>query len=229
MRPVDGFPLSVLLFTLLAAHRAPCRRSRSTGFDVGSRRKTFASLASSNPHEVDLFPAMRPEDHTHLLSPFILISEVDDGPAFAGHVFQRKYRADAPDFPHHVVAFYKHADHHLVPITYVHFRPWKGNLMLVGGACTDGRGFALMSEEHRALVTRAGGLMAQAQLYGFRKFGPRCDAFGGYCGDPRAWEVDMAVGYTPTPHKHLIVKWHKPLPDARRDEIIRELHAIGPF
>jgi hypothetical protein len=172
---------------------------------------------------------MNPEQHTHLLAPFILLSEVDNGPAFAEHIFQRKYRASVPDFPHHVVAFYKHADDHLVPLSYVHFRPWAGSLMLVGGGCTDGRGFALMSESQRALVREAGGLLAQTQLFGFRKFGDRCDAFGGFCGDARAWQVDMSVGYTPTEHQHLIVKWHKPLSDARRAEVVRELHAIGPF
>jgi hypothetical protein len=172
---------------------------------------------------------MTPAAYTERLAPFILITEVDNGPAFAEPIFQRKYRASAPDFPHHIVAFYKRDDHHLVPMSYVHFRPWRDRLMLVGGACTDGRGFALMSDEHRAMVNEAGGLMAQVQLYGFRKFGDTCDAFGGYCGDPRAWEVDMSIGYTPTPHPHLIVKWHKPLSEERRAAIVRELHTIGPF
>jgi hypothetical protein len=39
----------------------------------------------------------------------------------------------------------------------------------------------------------------------------------------------MSIGYTPTPHPHLIVKWHKPLSEERRAAIVRELHTIGPF
>ena len=41
--------------------------------------------------------------------------------------------------------------------------------------------------------------------------------------------VHASVGYEPTPHEHLIVKWHKPLGEARRAEIIETLRAIGPF
>ncbi len=172
---------------------------------------------------------MSPEVLTHLLSPFILISEIDDGPAFIGDIFQRKYQQKPPDFPHHIVAFYRHRSDHLVPLSYVHFRPWHDNLMLVGGGCTDGRGFTLMSDAEKQAITAAGGLLAHTQLYGFGKFADRCDAFGGYCGDPRAWQVDMSVGYQPTQYPHLIVKWHKPLAAARRDEIIETLHQIGPF
>ena len=172
---------------------------------------------------------MTPEHATHLIAPFILITEVDDGRAFAGHIFQRKFRESAPDFPHHIVAFYRHAEDHLVPLSYVHFTPWRDRLMLAGGGCTDGRGFALMSDEQRALVTAAGGLLAQTQLFGFRKFADACDAFGGYCGDARASQVHESVGYAPTAHPHLIVKWHKPLSDERREQIVRELHAVGPF
>lgn len=172
---------------------------------------------------------MTPESQTHRIAPFILISEVDDGRAFIEHIFRRKFRESAPSFSHHIVAFYKHSDDHLVPLSYVHFRPWSDQLMLAGGGCTDGRGFALMSEAERALVTEAGGLLAQTQLFGFKKFANACDAFGGYCGDPRAWQVHMSVGYTPTEHPNLIVNWHKPLSVERREEIVRELHAIGPF
>jgi hypothetical protein len=172
---------------------------------------------------------MSPEHYVERLAPFILISEVDDGRAFAEHIFQRKFRQSAPDFPHHIVAFYRHTEHHLVPLSYVHFRPWRNNLMLAGGGCTDGRGFALMSEAERALVNEAGGLLAHTQLFGFRKFADRCDAFGGYCGDARASQVHASVGYETTQHPHLIVKWHKPLSEERRAAIVRELHAIGPF
>ena len=35
---------------------------------------------------------MSPEHYVERLAPFILISEVDDGRAFAEHIFQRKFR-----------------------------------------------------------------------------------------------------------------------------------------
>lgn len=172
---------------------------------------------------------MRPADLAHTLQPFILITEVDDGRAFAEHIFQRKFRQSAPDFAHHIVAFYRHREDHLVPVSYVHFTQHSPTLMLAGGGCTDGRAFALMTERERQLVNDAGGLLAHTQLHGFAKFADRCEAFGGYCGDARASAVHASVGYEPTEHPHLIVRWHKPLAPARRAEIVETLRAIGPF
>jgi hypothetical protein len=154
---------------------------------------------------------------------------VDDGPAFIEHIFQRKFRQSAPDFAHHIVAFYRAREDHLVPVSYVHFTQYSPALMLAGGGCTDGRVFGLMSEEQRQAVNAAGGLLAHTQLYGFAKFADRCEAFGGYCGDARASAVHASVGYEPTHHPHLIVKWHRPLPEARRAELVAMLEAIGPF
>lgn len=172
---------------------------------------------------------MTPAELAHTIQPFILITEVDDGRAFAEHIFQRKFRQSAPDFQHHIVAFYRHREDHLVPLSYVHFTQYSPELMLAGGGCTDGRVFAQMSEAQRVLVNAAGGLLAHTQLHGFAKFADRCEAFGGYCGDARASMVHESVGYEDTPYEHLIVKWHKTLPDARRREIVETLRAIGPF
>src|SRR4051812_19957997 len=52
---------------------------------------------------------------------FITVTEVDEGPAFADALFQRAYKKPAPDFPHHIVAFYRRADGAQVPVSYVHF------------------------------------------------------------------------------------------------------------
>jgi len=172
---------------------------------------------------------MTPAELAHTLKPFIVISEVDDGRAFAEHIFQRKFRQSAPDFAHHIIAFYRHREDYLVPVSYVHFTQHGPTLMLAGGGCTDGRAFALMSEPERRLINEAGGLLAHTQLHGFAKFADRCEAFGGYCGDARASAVHTSVGYEDTPYEHLIVKWHRPLNAGRRAEIIETLRAIGPF
>jgi len=172
---------------------------------------------------------MTPAALAHTLHPFIVITEVDDGRAVAEHIFQRKFRQSAPDFAHHIVAFYRHREDYLVPLSYVHFTQHDDSLMLAGGGCTDGRAFALMDDKQRAVVSAAGGLLAHTQLHGFAKFADRCEAFGGYCGDARASQVHTSVGYEPTRYEHLIVKWHRPLSPARRAELVEKLHAIGPF
>lgn len=163
------------------------------------------------------------------LGAFIHISEVDDGRAFAEHIFQRKYRQSAPDFPRHYVAFYRHREDHLVPVSYLHFTQHTPEILLVGGACTDGRVFGLMSEQQRALVTAAGGLFGQVHRYAFSTFPPGCEAIGGHCGDARSWSVLASLGYQRTAHPYVIAHWLKPLGDDRKQAILRELESIGPF
>jgi hypothetical protein len=162
------------------------------------------------------------------LQDFILVTEVDRGPAFAGHIFQRKFRENPPDFQHHVVTFYRKSWDQFVPFSYVHIRPF-GDIYLVGGASTDGRGFELMSQEERDEVRSNGGVYLNALRYAFAKFADRCDAFFGYCGDPRAYVVDMQAGFEPTMHDKLIVHWHKPLDEVRRRSLVAKAQAIGPF
>jgi hypothetical protein len=159
---------------------------------------------------------------------FILVTEVDRGPSFAGHIFQRKFKSDPPDFPHHVVTFYRKSWDCMVPFSYVHIRPF-GDIYLVGGASTDGRGFELMQPEERDAVKAYGGVYLNALRYAFDKFADRCDAFFGYCGDARAYEVDVAAGFEPTIHDKLIVRWHKPLDEVRRRSLVAKAQAIGPF
>ena len=162
------------------------------------------------------------------LEDVVIITEVDDGPAFAGHIFRRKFAAELADFEHHVVAFLRPAEDLFVPANYVHL--WlHDDLGLIGGASTDGRAFDHLAPETATRIRDAGGLYLQTLRWTFAKFADRCDAFFGYCGDPRAWEVDMQAGFEPTKHDKLIAHWHRPLPAARRDELVERVNAMGPF
>src|SRR5690606_10968243 len=114
-------------------------------------------------------------------------------------IFQRKYRQSAPDFPHHIVTFYRQAWNCFVPVSYLHIRP-RGDIYLAGGGCTDGRVFEMMTGEQRELVNQSGGLLMKAVRYAFSRFATRCDAFFGYCGDARSYEVNMQAGFEPTQH-----------------------------
>ncbi len=163
-----------------------------------------------------------------MLDDFIVVSEVAEGPAFAESVFQRKFKLSAPDFPHHVVTFYRKSWDCFVPMSYLHVRP-RGDIYLVGGGCTDGRVFELMSGEQRQLVNDAGGLLLGSLLYSFERFADRCEAYFGYCGDPRAYEIDMQAGFVPTGHERLIARWHKPLEPERQVELIEQALTFVPF
>src|SRR5215471_9688193 len=119
---------------------------------------------------------------------FISVSEVDDGPALAGALFEKVYRAKMPEFPHHIVAFYHRADHERMPVSYVHFTDC-GDIFLAGGAATDGPLLRSMTPQQQAALRDYGGLMLATLRLGFSLYGPRCDAVFTCCGDARALET----------------------------------------
>jgi len=159
---------------------------------------------------------------------FIIVTEVDDGPAFAGGLFQRKYGTAAPQFPHHVVAFWKRDDGAFVPASYVHFTD-AGDIFLAGGACTDGDVLRAMSSIQRNAVERYGALMLATLRYGFAKWGRRCEAIFTCCGDARALETTPKLGFGETGVPHLLVHWQRELSPARRAELIAKAASFMPF
>jgi hypothetical protein len=165
---------------------------------------------------------------SHPLEDFIAITEVDQGPLFANHIFRRKLGMDAPDFEHHVMAFYRKAEDWLVPASYVHF--WlRDGVGLAGGGCTDGRAFTHMAEEHRRRISDANGLLLHAMRYGFARYGGRCEAFFGVCNDARAWAIYEEAGFERTRHEYLIAHWHRPTPEARKQELLDLAQSLRPF
>ncbi len=163
-----------------------------------------------------------------MIEDFIVVTELAEGPAFAEPIFQRKFKQSVPHFPHHIVTFYRKSWDCFVPVSYLHILP-QGDIHLVGGGCTDGRVFGLMTEEQRRQVNEAGGLLLGSLRYAFDRFADQCDAYFGYCGDARAYEIDMKAGFVPTEHDRLIARWHKPLAPERQAELVRQAHKLGPF
>ncbi|MFC4821339.1 hypothetical protein [Dokdonella ginsengisoli] len=159
---------------------------------------------------------------------FIIVTEVDRGPAFAAAIFERKYRARVPDFRHHVVAFWKRADGSFVPVSYVHFTDW-GDIMAIGGACTDGDLLRRMSDAERAEIDRVGGINRAVTRYSLDRFAPRCDAVFGNCGDERSWGILSGLGFERVRDPHLIARWSRPLDAERQRELIEKAAAFAPF
>jgi hypothetical protein len=162
------------------------------------------------------------------IRPFFTISEVDDAEFFAGTLFRRKFHAPPPDFPRHLVAFYRSDDGNLHPAGFSHMRPF-GDVYLSGGSCSDGGTIRIMSEPHRAAIQAAGGVWYLILKYAFAKFADDCDAFFGHCGDARALEVALAAGFERTDHPPVIVHWHKPLHEVFRRALMAKVVALGPF
>ena len=160
---------------------------------------------------------------------FLIISEFDKPESVVGELFQRKFGHPIPDWKHDVVAFVRRSsDAALVPMSYTKFAPF-GSVMLVGGCCTDGRAYTHLDAAQKDALGHAGGAMAQLLRYGFTRFADQCDAYFGYCGDARAWEVDLSAGFEPTGHDKLLVHWHKPLNAQMQRSLVAMAVAIGAF
>jgi hypothetical protein len=162
------------------------------------------------------------------LDDIVIITEVADGPAAAGALFRRKFAQEMPDFEHHVVASARTADGPGETLSYLHL--WlRDDVCLVGGGCTDGQAIARLPAADRARIRAANGLLLRTLRFSFARYADRCEAFFGYCGDARALAVDLAAGFVPTPHDHLLVHWHRPLAQARRGELVERVRGFGPF
>ena len=91
------------------------------------------------------------------------------------------------------------------------------------------RGFyRRLPKEHWEPCKSSGGI-AQMMMEEASKELNDCVAWFGHCGDKKAFEVDKRVGYVPTHHQHLIVKWFTKPSESRQDELIDSIAKIGPF
>lgn len=160
------------------------------------------------------------------LADFVSISVVDDGPFFIDDLFRRRYSSGAPRVAHHIVAFARNGAH-LQPICYVHFHRL-GDVVLVGGLCTDGDALRALATAQQEAIRASGGIAVNVLRYGFARFADT-QAHMGYCGDARAFEVDMQAGFRTTAHQYLLIHTPEPLDPTREAELIAHAHALGPF
>ncbi|MCB1609991.1 MAG: hypothetical protein KDI71_23770 [Xanthomonadales bacterium] len=162
------------------------------------------------------------------LDQFLVITEIDDASALVGPLFKRKFGDPPPDFPRHLVAFYRFEDGRHGLLGYSHMRPF-GDVYLSGGSCTDGNVYRAMKAEHQHALQQAGGIWFYILKYAFERYQDCCDAFFGHCGDPRALEVALAAGFEQTETEHVIVNWHKQLHPVVKRALTAKVVALGPF
>lgn len=158
----------------------------------------------------------------------LLITTVSDGPFFIDDLFQRKFTQPAPDYGNSVICFYRKSWDHYMPICYTSFIPYD-EVILVGGAMTDGKAFGHMPGDLAEKIRESGGIFYHVIKFAFNHFKDQCEAYFGYAGDQRAYEVDMRAGFEPTRHQHLIAHFHQPIPTERKNFLIEKIHGIGPF
>ena len=103
-----------------------------------------------------------------------------------------------------------------------------GEVYLEGGMCVRKSFYRRLPKEEFRECNAAGGVAQLVMEKAAREL-TDCKAWFGYCGDAKAMAVDLRVGYVPTRHKHLIVKWFQDLPQAEREALIDSIARIGPF
>jgi len=161
------------------------------------------------------------------LEPHIVVEEVADGGRVANALFRLRYRADAPDFPHHVIAFWNYGAQK-IPLCYIHFTA-QGDVLLGGGACVDNRALRRLPAELRDAIRAAGGLYKYTLAWSVRHFAPLFPAIFGYCGDVLAERTDLAVGFGKTQYPRLLVYFTRDLDDSTQRELIEQANAVGAF
>ena len=165
---------------------------------------------------------------SHSLPSFVSLTEVDDGPFFVDALFRRKFGGEPPASAHHMIAFLRLDGQRMAPACYAHFMPF-GDIILVGGVCTDGSVLRSLDPARQAAINGCGGLYFQLLRYGFARFADRCQAYFGYCGDARAEEVNLSAGFCRTEHPHLLVNFHRETHPVMQRALIAKAAAIGPF
>lgn len=163
-----------------------------------------------------------------MLERFIRIEVTHDVPPSARALFLRKYKNEIPDFPHHVVAYYRAADSSEVPVCYIHFTDC-GDILLGGGACVDDRVLRKMSAEERDALRGVGGIYQFALTWSVDHFSRQFAAVFGYCGDKLAERVDRAAGFVSTDYERLLVYWTRDVDAARRKQMVEKAQAFTPF
>ncbi|MBK1672464.1 hypothetical protein CKO35_03965 [Ectothiorhodospira shaposhnikovii] len=158
---------------------------------------------------------------------FLSITEVSNGGFFAGELFQRKFGHAPPDYPRHLVAFYRNGNGEHLALGYLHLLAM-GNVVLVGGACTDDRVLRRMSRDERQQLKMAGGVMFNLLRHAFTHY-PEYIAFFGNVGNPQAEAVDLRAGFVHTHIPRLLVYFPRPLSRWRRQRLINQVARMGTF
>ena len=160
--------------------------------------------------------------------PFMIFEEVRDAAPYAGALFQRKFGAPIPDYPHHFIALYRHPSGSLHVASYGHVIPF-GDIGLGGGSCTDERVLRLITAEHRAALRASDGLHCNLIRFIFNALAPKLAAIFAYCGDPRAEQVDLRAGFEKTEVPLLLRRVLQPTHPLHLQALTAKAAAMGAF
>ena len=156
------------------------------------------------------------------------IREAEDGKQQATAMFQRCFGQTPPDFPVHVLAFWRPFGAAPVPLCYIHCTD-AGEYLLGGGVCVDKAALRRVPPPQRAALREMGGLYALTLQWCLQHFRSRSRAIFGYIGDALAKRIALSAGFERTEHQHLLVYWTQPSTPAERAALVAQAHLEGPF
>jgi len=169
------------------------------------------------------------------------VKDVGDATTIAGELFQTSFNSAFPtprEFQlgdvlvkksawHQYVARYTRADGAVECVGFCNWIRYK-DIYLEGGMCVKKNFYrSLPKEEFRECKARGG--IAQMMMEAAERDLNDAAAWFGYCGDEMAYRVDQRVGFQPTVHKHLIVKWTRDVDADAQARLIKLIAKIGPF
>ena len=177
----------------------------------------------------------------HSLDTRLRIFETLDAPALAGELFFQSFRIPFPvprdncglSIPtppgnwRQFVARYEWPDGRMETVGFCNWIRYE-NVYLEGGMCVAKTFYRRMPREDWKECAARGGI-AQMMMEEAARHLDDCNAWFGFCGDPKALAVDLRFGYVTTEYDKLIVKWFAPLDAGEKNRLIRRIAAIGPF
>jgi hypothetical protein len=173
------------------------------------------------------------------------IEDVGDATLIASDLFQASFNSAFPaprEFQlgadlvkksawHQYVARYTHNDGAIECVgfcNWIRYADKCGDVYLEGGMCVK-KNFYRSLQKTEFVECKTHGGVAQMMMEAAAQDLNDAAAWFGYCGDHMAYRVDQRVGYQPTAHQHLIVKWTRDLDDQAKAALIESIAKIGPF
>ena len=169
------------------------------------------------------------------------VFESKDAATYAGALFQESFNCAfpvpgayrildtqiQPDDWRQFVALYTWPDGNSECVGFVNYVKYK-DIYLGGGLAVQKNFYRRLPKPAFAECSARGGI-AQIVMETAATQMTDCDALFGYCGDAKAMQVDLRVGYVRTTHPYLIVKWMRTLPAPQMQAWIDDVTRIGPF
>jgi hypothetical protein len=126
-----------------------------------------------------------------------------------------------------VVALYKWPEERFEAVGFCNWIRYR-DVYLEGGMCVR-KGFYRRLSAERFQALRARGGVAQIMMDVVASNLNDAAAWFGFCGDKKAYHVDIRAGFEPTDRPCLIVKWFRQLGETERRALVEMVSAIGPF